>query len=86
MGMLSMLLEGIRQQEYKDLQLVPIHLSYEKVVETASYRRELTGGSKKSESVSEVSSATAAPTGGAGPERRAASMDLPEPGAPTNIR
>ncbi len=54
LGMLSMLVEGLRQGEYKDLQFVPIILSYEKVVETASYRRELTGGEKKSESVGGV--------------------------------
>ncbi len=54
MGMLSMLLEGVRRGEYKDLQFVPIHLSYEKVVETASYRRELTGGQKEAESVTGV--------------------------------
>ncbi len=54
MGMLAMLLEGVRRGEYKDLQFVPIHLSYEKVVETASYRRELTGGEKEAESVAGV--------------------------------
>ena len=54
LGLLSMLLEGIQEGEYKDLQFVPINLSYEKVVETAAYRRELTGGKKKSESVGGV--------------------------------
>lgn len=54
LGLLNMLLEGVRRGEYKDLQFVPIHLSYEKVVETASYRRELTGGAKEAESVTGV--------------------------------
>ncbi len=54
LGMLSMLLEGVAQGEYKDLQFVPINLSYERVVETASYKRELTGGKKKDESVGGV--------------------------------
>ncbi len=54
LGMMSMLLEGVRRGEFKDLQFVPIHLSYEKVVETASYRRELTGGEKEAESVAGV--------------------------------
>lgn len=54
MGMLAMLLEGVRLGEFKDLQFVPINLSYERVVETASYKRELTGGEKKSESVGGV--------------------------------
>jgi len=54
LGLLSMLLEGIAEGEYKDLQFVPINLSYESVVETASYKRELTGGAKREESVSGV--------------------------------
>ncbi|MCA9543946.1 MAG: 1-acyl-sn-glycerol-3-phosphate acyltransferase [Myxococcales bacterium] len=54
MGMMAMLLEGVRAGEFKDLQFVPINLSYEKVVETASYSRELTGGTKKAESVGGV--------------------------------
>lgn len=54
MGMLSMLLEGVKRGEYKDLQFVPINLSYERVVETSSYRRELTGAEKKPESVTGV--------------------------------
>jgi glycerol-3-phosphate O-acyltransferase len=54
MGMLAMLLEGVQLGEYKDLQFVPINLSYERVVETASYKRELTGGQKSSESVKGV--------------------------------
>lgn len=51
LGLMSMLLEGVRRGEFKDLTFVPIHLSYERVVETASYRRELTGGEKPAESV-----------------------------------
>ena len=51
LGMLSMMLEGVRRGEYKDLQIVPMNLSYEQVVELDSYRRELTGGEKRAESV-----------------------------------
>lgn len=54
MGILSMLLEGLNRGEYKDMQFVPVNLSYERVVETASYRKELTGGEKESESIKGV--------------------------------
>lgn len=54
LGMMGMLLEGVRRGEYKDLQFIPINLSYEQVVETASYRRELTGGTKRKESAGEL--------------------------------
>ena len=58
MGLLSIILEGVKRGEYKDLQFIPINLSYERVVETASYRKELTGGEKKSESVRGVLNAS----------------------------
>ncbi|MGK0361365.1 MAG: glycerol-3-phosphate O-acyltransferase, partial [Bradymonadia bacterium] len=54
LGMLRMLLDGIREGEYSDLQFVPINLSYEKVLETSSYSRELTGGAKQSENLGQV--------------------------------
>lgn len=54
LGMLGMFLEGVRRGEYKDLQFVPINISYERVLETDSYRRELTGGEKKAESMKGV--------------------------------
>lgn len=54
LGMLSMLMEGVSAGAYKDLQLVPINISYERVVESAAYRRELTGGEKSPETVSGV--------------------------------
>ncbi len=54
LGLLSMLMEGARRGEFKDLQFVPINLSYERVVETSSYRAELTGAEKRPESVSGV--------------------------------
>jgi len=54
MGVLSMLLEGVTRGEYKDLQFVPVNLSYERVVETDAYRKELTGGEKQGESVGGV--------------------------------
>ncbi len=58
MGLLSIILEGVQRGEYKDLQFIPINLSYERVVETASYRKELTGGEKESESVRGVLNAS----------------------------
>ena len=58
MGLLSIILEGVKRGEYKDLQFIPINLSYERVVETASYRKELTGGEKESESVRGVLNAS----------------------------
>ncbi len=54
MGMLSMLLEGLRQGEFKDLQFVPINISYERVVETGSYHKELRGGEKQAENIGGV--------------------------------
>ncbi len=54
MGMLSMLMEGLRQGEFKDLQFVPINISYERVVETGSYHKELTGGQKQAENIGGV--------------------------------
>ena len=46
-----MLMEGWRRGEYQDLQFIPVNLSYERVLETGSYRSEQTGGQKESESV-----------------------------------
>ena len=54
MGMLAMLLEGIREGEFKDLQFIPINISYERVLETGSYKHELTGGQTEVESVAGV--------------------------------
>lgn len=54
MGMLSMLMEGLRQGEFKDVQFVPINISYERVVETGSYHKELSGGEKQAENIGGV--------------------------------
>ena len=54
LGMLNMLMDGIRQGLYQDLQFVPINLNYERVVESSAYRRELTGAEKEPESVAGV--------------------------------
>lgn len=54
LGMFRMFLDGIREGEYADLQFVPINLSYEKVLETESYSRELAGGQKEAETVGKV--------------------------------
>ncbi len=51
MGILSMLMEGWRRGEYQDLQFIPVNLSYERVLETGSYRSEQSGAKKESESV-----------------------------------
>jgi glycerol-3-phosphate O-acyltransferase len=50
LGMLGMLMDGIRRGELKDLQFVPININYERIVEQGAYKKELTGGEKETES------------------------------------
>ena len=38
--------DGICEGEFKDLQFIPINISYERVLETGSYRHELTGAKR----------------------------------------
>ena len=53
-GMLSTYVEAIADNVAPDVQIVPISIAYEKVVEEGAYRRELTGGEKKKESAGEL--------------------------------
>jgi len=49
LGMLSMELEAFGEGVSEDLQLVPISITYEKIVEESSYTKELGGGRKEKE-------------------------------------
>jgi glycerol-3-phosphate O-acyltransferase len=49
LGMLSMELDSFADSAAKDLQLIPISITYEKVVEQASYTRESGGAGKEKE-------------------------------------
>ena len=53
-GLLSTYVEAMADKVAPDIQIVPISIAYEKVVEEGSYRRELTGGEKKAESAGEL--------------------------------
>ena len=53
-GLLSTYVEAMADRVAPDIQIVPISIAYEKVVEEGSYRRELTGGEKKAESAGEL--------------------------------
>jgi len=53
-GLLGNYVEAIADRVAPDIQIVPISIAYEKVVEESSYRRELTGGAKKKESAGEL--------------------------------
>lgn len=50
-GMLDMIVEAFRGGNVTDLAIVPVSVGYEKVVEAGSYRKELEGSEKKSESL-----------------------------------
>lgn len=50
-GMLDMIVEAFRGGNVTDLAIVPVSVGYEKVVESSSYRKELEGKEKKSESL-----------------------------------
>lgn len=50
-GMLDMIVEAFRGGNVTDLAIVPVSVGYEKVVESSSYRKELEGSEKKSESL-----------------------------------
>ncbi|SHE57865.1 glycerol-3-phosphate acyltransferase [Modicisalibacter ilicicola DSM 19980] len=49
-GMLSMTLRSYRRGTQRELAFVPVYIGYEKVLESASYLKELQGGRKKKES------------------------------------
>ena len=50
-GMLNMIVEAYRAGNVDKLALVPVSVGYEKVIESDSYRKELEGSEKKSESL-----------------------------------
>lgn len=50
-GMLDMVVDAFRGGNVKDLVFVPVSVGYEKVIEADSYRKELEGKDKKSESL-----------------------------------
>ncbi|MBL91518.1 MAG: hypothetical protein CMH56_06860, partial [Myxococcales bacterium] len=52
MGMLGMLVDAFMDSREKDLLFVPASISYEKIVESRSYVKELSGGQKEAESAS----------------------------------
>jgi glycerol-3-phosphate O-acyltransferase len=51
MGMLSWEIDAIRDEARDDLVFIPVSIDYERVVESASFSRELTGGEKKPENL-----------------------------------
>ena len=58
LGMLRELLDAVADGVREDVYFCPVSISYEKVVEENAYRKELSGGAKKSESVGGVLKAT----------------------------
>lgn len=50
-GLLSMTLEGHQQRETPPTALIPVWISYDKLVESHSYQQELAGASKQKESI-----------------------------------
>ncbi|MEM1025367.1 MAG: 1-acyl-sn-glycerol-3-phosphate acyltransferase [Myxococcota bacterium] len=53
-GMLGMTMEPVFEGHFEDVSFVPVSISYEKVIEAKSYARELAGGTKKRENVSQL--------------------------------
>lgn len=50
-GMLNMIVDAFRQGEVDDVAFVPVSVGYEAIIEGSTYRKELEGGEKKSESL-----------------------------------
>lgn len=50
-GMLDMIVEAFRGGNVTELAIIPVSVGYEKVIESDSYRKELEGSDKKSESL-----------------------------------
>lgn len=57
-GMLSMLVKSYIAQPRRRSALIPVYVGYDKLVESASYVKELRGGAKKKESAGELMKAT----------------------------
>ncbi|MBB1488294.1 glycerol-3-phosphate 1-O-acyltransferase PlsB [Oceanospirillum sediminis] len=53
-GMLSMTIRGCLRNPHRKIQLVPVYIGYEKVVEAGTYLGELQGKAKKSESLMDL--------------------------------
>ena len=50
MGILAMLVDAFLESREQDAIFVPAHISYERIVEAGSYKKELSGGEKEKES------------------------------------
>ena len=57
MGMVAMLVDAFLDGAQKEVAFVPVHIGYEKIVESRSYARELAGGEKQKESYKSLLSA-----------------------------
>lgn len=53
-GLLSIVLEAFLEGKCKDLNIVPIFIGYDRVLEEGAYLKEIEGGKKEDESVSQV--------------------------------
>lgn len=51
LGLLGMLIDAWRQGERADLQIVPVSIDYERVIEAGAYERELSGADKRPENL-----------------------------------
>ncbi len=57
-GMLAMLIEAYAQRATRPTALVPVYVGYDKLVESNSYLKELSGGKKRNESAGQLLKAT----------------------------
>ena len=57
-GLLKHVVETVRSGAAPDVYLVPIYVGYEQVIEEGSFTRELSGGAKKKENITQLLSAT----------------------------
>ncbi|MFT7581622.1 MAG: glycerol-3-phosphate O-acyltransferase, partial [Myxococcota bacterium] len=57
-GMLKIVTDAVKTGAAKDVNLVPIYVGYEHVIEEQSFKRELSGGKKKKENITALINAT----------------------------
>jgi glycerol-3-phosphate O-acyltransferase len=57
-GMFGMVTDAWRKNEREDLQLVPVSIDYERIIEAGSYEKELLGGEKRTEDLGALLGAT----------------------------
>lgn len=57
-GLLRIVVDAVASGEVEDVTVVPTNFGYERLIEEASYRRELEGGEKKAESAGDLLKAT----------------------------